>query len=212
MEEVLLRFPHIGEEIFNALDEKSLQNCKKVGRTWKRFIQDPNQKLLWIQIIKKQEKDIYIKKYLNSPPKWNKLKIQNLREFAKKLHSTEDCMIKEEVFLKTYAELKIQLGKDKSGYSAFHWACAKDHSKIAEILIQKSVEFNIDLNAFKSTSGSTAFHLACMFHKKSIVEMMLDNVESINFTVKCDIGITGFEYSSTSIANLIKRKLPTGRF
>ena len=45
MEEVLLRFSHLGEGIFHLLDEKNLQKCRKVGRTWKRFIEDPNQKV-----------------------------------------------------------------------------------------------------------------------------------------------------------------------
>ena len=52
MEEVLLRFPKIGEEIFDSIDEESLENSKKVCRFWKNFIEDPNQKLIWIQAIK----------------------------------------------------------------------------------------------------------------------------------------------------------------
>ena len=52
MEDVLLRFPQIGEEIFDSLDEESLENCKKVCRIWKNFIEDPNQKFKWIQAIK----------------------------------------------------------------------------------------------------------------------------------------------------------------
>ena len=53
MEEVLLRFPYVGEEIFDLLDEKSLENCKSVCKTWKNFIEHPNQKFFWIQIIRK---------------------------------------------------------------------------------------------------------------------------------------------------------------
>ena len=64
MEEVCLRFPDIGEVILDFLNEKSLENCKKVGRAWKSFIENPNQKFLWIQIIKKHEKDLIIKKYI----------------------------------------------------------------------------------------------------------------------------------------------------
>ena len=55
MEEVLSRFSHLGEEIFDSLDEDSLENCKKVYWTWKNFIEDPNQKFLWIQRIKAYE-------------------------------------------------------------------------------------------------------------------------------------------------------------
>ena len=70
MEEVVLRFPQIGEEIFDSLDEKSLQNCREVCRTWKNFIEDPNHKLLWIQIIKKHEKNIWMKNFVSGPQKY----------------------------------------------------------------------------------------------------------------------------------------------
>ena len=53
MEEVLLRFAHLGEDIFYSLDDKSLANCRKICKTWKSFIE--NQKVLWIRIIKKQD-------------------------------------------------------------------------------------------------------------------------------------------------------------
>ena len=123
MEEVFLRFSHLGEGIFDLLDEKNLQKCRKVGRTWKRFIEDPNQKLLWIQIIKKHEKTIYLKRFISSPQKWSKLRIQNLREFAKKLE--KDLVNREEMgcaFLKKYAELGIKLnGKDANGDTALHF-------------------------------------------------------------------------------------------
>ena len=39
-------------------------------------------------------------------------------------------------------------------------ACENGHSKIAEMLIQKSAELNIDLNAKHRLFDRTAFHLA----------------------------------------------------
>jgi hypothetical protein len=38
MEEVLGRFPHLGDKIFKKLDSKSLINCKEVDRTFKNFM------------------------------------------------------------------------------------------------------------------------------------------------------------------------------
>ena len=44
-------------------------------------------------------------------------------------------------------EFNIQLNaKDRSGRTAFHRVCCKGRSKIAEMLILKSAEFDIDLN------------------------------------------------------------------
>ena len=38
MEEVLIRFPHLGDNIFKKLDSKSLIKCKKVNRTFNNFL------------------------------------------------------------------------------------------------------------------------------------------------------------------------------
>ena len=38
MEEILLRFPHIGERTFKRLSNKSLAKCKTINKTWYNFI------------------------------------------------------------------------------------------------------------------------------------------------------------------------------
>ena len=90
MEEALLRFQYIGEEIFDTSDEKTLENCKKVCRTWKNFIVSPNQKFIWIKKIKAYEETItlrilyspkglineYLKNFISGPKlNWSKLRI-----------------------------------------------------------------------------------------------------------------------------------------
>ena len=60
MEEIILRFPHIGEQIFKLLDDKSLAESREVSRSWQKFI---NEEKFYKQIIakmieeKKQELD-----------------------------------------------------------------------------------------------------------------------------------------------------------
>ena len=39
MENVLLRFPHLGEAIFQKVDNKSLATCQIVSTSWYRLIQ-----------------------------------------------------------------------------------------------------------------------------------------------------------------------------
>ena len=51
MEEVFLRFPHLGESIFQNLDNENLSKCLEVGRSWKSFIDFAY--LMWIRIKKK---------------------------------------------------------------------------------------------------------------------------------------------------------------
>ena len=53
MEEFLLRFPGIGREIFNQLDNKNLTKCKEVSRSNCKFLEE--NKLLWKRMIKKYD-------------------------------------------------------------------------------------------------------------------------------------------------------------
>ena len=51
MEEFLARFPGIGREIFNQLDNKNLTKCKEVSRYQCEFLEDDC--LLWTRMIEK---------------------------------------------------------------------------------------------------------------------------------------------------------------
>ena len=115
MEEVLSRFPLIGEEIFLFFDEETLKKCKNVRITWKNFIEDPNQKFKWIQEIKANERntnirgnymlgknyvDIPLKDFISGPkPKWSNLQIQDLREFVNKINYEKNGSKLIEIFL-----------------------------------------------------------------------------------------------------------------
>ena len=40
MEEAFLRFPHLSEDVFNGLDNKSLASCKEVSKVWYNYLHD----------------------------------------------------------------------------------------------------------------------------------------------------------------------------
>ena len=50
MEEVNLRFDHLGKQIYDSLDNVSLVKCKEVSSPWKTFVE--NQKFLYTRIIR----------------------------------------------------------------------------------------------------------------------------------------------------------------
>ena len=81
------------------------------------------------------------------------------------------------------------------------------------MLIQKSTEFNIDLNA-RDEDGKTAFHFACRYGRKDVVEMMVYNTDffKIDLKAKDKHGKTGFQYAKeqrrNDIVDIIKQKLP----
>ena len=55
IEEAFMRFPHIGEQILEKLDDKSLFKCQKVSRPWQEFIAENTkiQKVLAIEVLQK---------------------------------------------------------------------------------------------------------------------------------------------------------------
>ena len=72
--------------------------------------------------------------------------------------------------------------KTRFGQTFFHYACINGHIKIAEILIQKSAKFNIDLNV-KDIDENTGFHLACDWGKKNIIDIIMNNSECFKIDV-----------------------------
>ena len=49
MDVIILRFLHIAERVFEQLDDKSIKNCREVGKIWQDCID--NKKLSWIPIV-----------------------------------------------------------------------------------------------------------------------------------------------------------------
>ena len=72
--------------------------------------------------------------------------------------------------------------------------CKSAHSKMVNILIKKSSNLKIDINA-KDYSGWTAFHNACSFRGIEVVEMMIENTESskLDLRLKMNEGRTAFQ-------------------
>ena len=49
MDNLILRFPQVVEQIFEQLDDKSLVECRKVEKLWQKFIDERNYP--WIRIV-----------------------------------------------------------------------------------------------------------------------------------------------------------------
>ena len=49
MEDLITIFPHIIQQIFEQLDNKSLANCREVAKSWQEYIDNKN--LSWIRIV-----------------------------------------------------------------------------------------------------------------------------------------------------------------
>ena len=49
MEQLILRFPHVAEQIFQQLDNEDLAKCRKVKKLWQKFIDERNYP--WLRIV-----------------------------------------------------------------------------------------------------------------------------------------------------------------
>ena len=109
MEEVLSRFPLLGENIFDSLKGKELFNCRKICKNWNSFIE--SKKFYWIQVIETLDKKAVKGWYNNSPTIFGfggcggpsasvedkkylkllkKINIEKLREFVKLFLNEEE--------------------------------------------------------------------------------------------------------------------------
>ena len=88
MEEIILRFPNIGRDIFDSLNNESLQRCRKSSRLWHEFIDQ--QKFTWIRIIKKHV-SLSSKSFPKSQELWRKMfcktRFECIRNLAEEIHS-----------------------------------------------------------------------------------------------------------------------------
>ena len=50
-----LKFPFVGRNIFNELDNQNLENCKEVSKFLHKFLE--NDRLLWIRKLQKYNKN-----------------------------------------------------------------------------------------------------------------------------------------------------------
>ena len=49
MDFFIQRIPFVADRIFDQLNNKSLSNCKKVSKSWQKYIEEKN--FFWIRII-----------------------------------------------------------------------------------------------------------------------------------------------------------------
>ena len=171
MQDVILRFPYLPEQIFQKLNNEGLYKCREVTTSWKYIIDGKNYP--WLRIVD-------IPRMLKKGNTYLHLAAESghIEAFKEALKEKVNKKIRNESFhlackngrinivqlLLKYVELEVDRidlnAKTKNGYTAFHWACIRGHSDIIKILMENAADLDIDLNA-TNNSGKTAFHMAC---------------------------------------------------
>ena len=78
MEEVISRFSHLSENIFNSLDNNSIANSMKVSKFWKNYLK--NQKFVQIRKIK-----AFVEEFHTVGEAWNEVFDSSSSETIKQL-------------------------------------------------------------------------------------------------------------------------------
>ena len=123
MRDFILRFPHLAENIFQQLDNESLAKSREVDKLWRKFIDERNYP--WLRIVNiptiLQDQDTYM-------------------HLAAKCGQTD-------MFEIILDEKDNKNAKNHEGETPFIVACSEGHANIALMLLKKSDELEIDLNA-----------------------------------------------------------------
>ena len=82
------------------------------------------------------------------------------------------------MLIENFTKLEIDPNAKSNGLTIFLWACKNGHIKMTELLVQNSLDLNVQLNE-KESSGRTGFHLAVESGCLEIVDMLMKNSEEV---------------------------------
>ena len=200
MQDLVLKFPHLPEQIFQKLDIESLFKCRAVTKSWQDIIDERNYP--WLRIVT-------IPTILNEGNTYLHLAaaVGQIEAFKTAVNEEENKNIKNE-----------------KGQTSFHLACMHGRSEIVQVLLENidpeinintkdnhsrlldlvnifmenaaKLSFddhNIDINA-KSYYGCTGFNLACQKGHSDVVKLLMENAVAfcIDLKAKDHSGKTAF--------------------
>ena len=114
MEGLILKFPHLPEQIFKKLDLKGLFKCREVAKSWQEVLDERNYP--WLCIV-------------NIPT------ILNERNTYLHLAAESGQM---QAFKTAFSEEEDKNVKDDFGETPFHIACANGRFEIVQFLLEKA--------------------------------------------------------------------------
>ena len=190
---IILRFPHLMEQILQKLDNEGLAKSREVARSLQIFIDA--KMYSWLHIVKIPTILNEGNTYLHFAAKHGQIDVfkvilenetdKDLSNYSGFTPFLFSCLaghvnITKMLIQKSY-KLKIDLRRtNKYGDTAIHLACISGNSKLAELIMKNSDKFKIDVNQMNNNFES-AFSYACQFGHLDIVKMILDQSESLTF-------------------------------
>ena len=211
MEEVLARFPHLGQQIFEQLGSKTQTKCLQISREWQKFMKNEN--ITTLRMIMDYTKC--------SKSKLKKLLCQNdLTTLAKDVGFVYNpknisCFAWTPFHSAAYCgklgvcELIIENIEDKSPQSdiwdtPLHAAAQMGRLEVCKLILQHVMDNNP-----RNYVGDTPLHLSAWKGHLEVHEFLMDNVVDKN--PLNDFSRTPLDYAKefgqTALCELIKSKI-----
>ena len=183
MEEIIVRFVHLAEQISEKLDNQSLAKCREAGRSWKKIIDA--KKYSWSRIC--------------NTPKYFTDGATHLQVAIRTGQA--------EMFETILEEKEEKNTENEFGINAFHYAAFYGNFEVCQKIFEKVIsdKISIDLNGkafwretneeynMRKMNGifcvkSTPFHLTCLKGHLEIAKLILKNstILSIDLNATAD--------------------------
>ena len=169
LDEMMLRFPYIVQNVFQELDDKSLTNCRNVSDACCDFIDNGK-----FYLVRKIQDCVSMKEFHQQ---WKKV-LKNIPT-----ESTKKIFVAVEQFV------KYDMNRKKLQWSPLHIAAEQGNLEFCKYIIEKTKEHNP-----KRQDGITAFHMATHNGCQEIWKLIFDDLEDKN--PADNKGITPFHTAS----------------
>ena len=190
---LITRFPAIGKQIFESLDNKSLQNCRQASRYWNAYMNEYH--IPWIGLIQKIVKQSN-PEYPESPLKWKKIfentNVDSIKKFAiilqNEKNSNHGAFVKKrsplhfaaihkilpiEVFENIYVAEENKSPKDMAGNTPLHLAAINGNMEVFQLL-RNHPDTDIHSQNFRI---NTPLHLAAAGGQFEICKFIVKRME-----------------------------------
>ena len=169
LDEMMLRFPHIVQDVFEELDNKSLTNCRNLSRACCDFIDD--EKLYWVRKI---QDCVHMTEFQQQ---WNKVLKKIPTKVAKEIFATVEHFF------------QYDLNRKKLKWPPLHIAAEQGQLELCKFIIKKTKDPNPT-----SEDGITAIHMATHNGCQEVCELIINNLGDKN--PADNKGITPFHIAS----------------
>ena len=207
MDALMLRFPHLPEQIFQKLSNKSIFKSREVAKLWQSLINGRNYP--WLRIVNIPTILEDGNTYLHFAAETGQIEAfeiafgeeedKNIKnkfgETSFHLACKNGCFEIVQFLLKNI-DLEFNInGKNKCGNTGFILACWQGSSYVVKILMENALAFNMDLNA-KNFHGMTAFHHACIHGNLLNIGIFMENAAAlkIDLNTRDNYGSTCFHH------------------